>query len=822
MIGKFNSDRTSALKRFANREKPIEVFTKGISDYNNSSEIFMRVIVYYGIGGIGKTALLKKLLRVYKHNASIKRKEHNIININLRAIEINTPINILLTIRNQLKIRCDLFDFAILKYWKLLELSDKRIKDKLDFFTKSSLLWELTDNLSPISTQPFRTLFKYAYQKYKKRFGKFKDEISLIDTLDIEELQERLPYFLGLSIKSEYQKSKNIIFIDSFETLDDKKGADYLHYEEWLYELIASSMSGLYIIGSREYIKWGEKDDEWKKYLDQHILGTLSENDCKFFLKGIPILEDSIISNIINSSNGLPFYLDLCANIYLQLKESNSIITSDIFNLSKEQIIDRFLSHLDTNLKELFKLLSLFENFEQELVKYLINNYSIGFPTTLFNKIINYTIVEEIGINNKLYRIHTDIKEYIKRTIQESHKINVYKELLFFLNKNRTILSTELHLRYHSQISRDLDDINYSKDFIKNYLDIGLNIISEGYWIEMCEMYKEILEIDYIKRNLSNIKTSMYFLYSLSIRRTGSVKKAYRIISCINKKNRKTLGQNYSLSIIFHKTNYIRILGKYDKAFENYSFLIKKGKDVLSFSEYLKIRRQYADILFLKGNFQEALEVIDDITKNSSFNSINSVEAYRIKGHLFRFNLDYIKAIDIYNTVKDISIEKSWYGLLGKSYTNLVESYSWIDPQASIRYGKYSIKLNENLESNIELGKTYSALVIAHLLLGNKKKAVKCYKKSIKLHNISGYKSGLLFAELSKYFIHFSLRDLKKSKKQIEAIQFLIKKLKVYEFLLLPIYISEDKINAIDKLKNIKWLDLNESIRNFKTISIKI
>ena len=111
---KFSNDNRrifKAQKVFTDRTGPQKVYSDSIESFAGSSaEKPAEIIVYYGKGGIGKTALLKELkAHENDHFSKYPDKHFHSALICLDNFDYSNPVNILLAIRDSLHGDCSLF-----------------------------------------------------------------------------------------------------------------------------------------------------------------------------------------------------------------------------------------------------------------------------------------------------------------------------------------------------------------------------------------------------------------------------------------------------------------------------------------------------------------------------------------------------------------------------------------------------------------------------------------------------------------------------------------------------------------------------------------
>jgi tetratricopeptide (TPR) repeat protein len=202
---------------------------------------------------------------------------------------------------------------------------------------------------------------------------------------------------------------------------------------------------------------------------------------------------------------------------------------------------------------------------------------------------------------------------------------------------------------------------------------------------------------------------------------------------------------------------------------------------------------KYADLLFLKGNFDESLEIVEDLLNEPGISNADIIELMRIKGHIYRFRQQFAEADIIYLEALKIAEEYGMLSYEGKLYTNLAENRCETSPSSSIEWFGKSKNINERSDNLIELGKAYAAVSVAYTNKADFGKAVECGEKAVALAESSGYRSGKVFALIALYRAYDGMNDQAKRKKIFSKIKKEVKELGVYQFLF-------DKVNERESL----------------------
>lgn len=785
------SKKQKATQIFTNRDDFKEIFWENFDKYQFGEQDF-KVLVFHGFGGIGKTALLNHLEFLLKEKISNESRNFKVININFSLSEKIDFIDFIYQMKNILKVRYFPFDYAFLKLLDYRGINIEKSKYP-DNVILNSVLNFLESKIFVPSEIIKVFIDKCIDFLTKENFQNFVEEI---DKMPLEELKKNLPIYLAEGLNKDSNK-KYIFFIDSYENILKNKELDK-SFEDF----VTSLNKGLFVISSREKLKWEEYNSDWSNYIEQYLLGRLDPNDARSFLKKNGIYNKDIINTIIKTSKCIPLYLDLCLDIYFN---KNTIEVKD-FEKKKNEIVNEFLKHLHPTLSNSIKTLSLFSFFDIEIFKNFIKDISLF----SFKEFIQLSGIEYI--NNKKYKVHTILREFIEKSIDIDIKRKIGEELLYYIEKEKNRYQSneilELFTDTLNLIKDGEDDI--LEDEVESIISIGTYLIDRGYWNRIGDITNTYFDKTLTRTKLNN---ALNFLKALYFRRTNELIKAEKIY--INLDIDK-FGKIKHM-VKFHEINVMRLLGNYNKALEEYEALCESIENSITENDlYIKVHRQYADLLFLKGKFEKSLHILEKLLKKTS-NKLETAETLRIIGHIYKFNFMFDKALECYERAYKIAEEQNFIGLKGKLYTNFVEVYSFRNYQEATNFLYKSVQLNTSLNAKLEIGKTYSFYSIANSILKtNFDLAIIYIDKSIKIQQEVGYKAGILFGKYAEFFTYALQKNKTKTLEICKEIEKLTKKLDVYHYLLSSCSIYFGKDYSI--LKNIEWIDYSKVLNYYKKL----
>ena len=216
-----NENEWKAIKEFTDRVEPRKVFWE---TYEEKQSDKIDVITYYGMGGIGKSTLLRKLLSELKEKYSetryafvdfdkLNNYNNDILEI-LRYVEGN--------LKGKYKFSFPLFD--LVSYTYEVKMGKNATKPELSsIFDENEELSFLTDVISEIpligTISKVICLSEKAKNLLQNRIesNKLKNRLGNIDNMEPADIYENLPYYFAIDLKDNVEKLELpfVFFIDT-------------------------------------------------------------------------------------------------------------------------------------------------------------------------------------------------------------------------------------------------------------------------------------------------------------------------------------------------------------------------------------------------------------------------------------------------------------------------------------------------------------------------------------------------------------------------------------------------------------------------------
>lgn len=730
-----------AQKLFTDRVEPTAVFAQSIRSVPEKPQ---EILVYYGKGGIGKTSLLKKLYTeapdVYGQAAD---RRFCSIFVSLDAYDFANPVNILMAIRNGVSGDCGLFDYAMLQYCAKAKLNAEEIVQKNSVL--SSPVMGVLNELIALGTMsaciPAATIQKcISLIKDHHMKVKYKDEIEEIADLNEFEIFERLPYYLGLCISCAAEKGQHhVLFLDSYESLlaRTEYGSFSVEREDWLRELFLSSEALRIVIASRDRLRWEQEDPEWNNYMQQHLLNNLSDEDSHWFLEQVPIRDEAVIDSIVKNAGGVPLYLDMCVSIY-----EDNVNTGNTFELTSaqngEKIISRYIRHLSAKDKKAIKILAALKSFDRRFADALLKRQQVIYEADELNELMEKSIFIPIDEARGLWKVDESVRLHQRARIDHGKAAGILGDVLACLMD-----SPEGRLYHHLALV-----IETACDWPEILDSIGEDCLGAveyyaniGFWQELHEQLS-----GYIRSGNERLRALAVIAELIYLRRTGRLKEAQQL-SAAQPLEKEVLGVWYYM-YRYIQTQISHLLGHYDESINAYHELIGEMdliRPLIPDHIYMAPCMKYADILFLKGRFNESLEFVQKLLTENTPDMGDQIELLRIKGHIYRFQQNYKEAELIYRSALGLAEKHGLRAYCGKLYTNMAEALCVTEPESALEWFDRAREENGAAGNDIELGKALAAASAACTKQGNCDDGVMYAKQAIAAAERTGYLSGQAF-----------------------------------------------------------------------------
>jgi len=445
----------------------------------------VELLVFYGVGGQGKTALRKQFEAVIKTEEKFSNIHSAVLDLHER--KTIDPDLALLFIRNELaqtkNVSFPAFDLIFSYYWqkvyperKMPELSNSWLEGGIEFssdLTADALKTAIEGAVNAgAEGVPFIGGVLKRWVSYTIKWGHEQWSLKTNEAIkgafprgvpeNAAEIDEKLPFLLASDLAAHLEKDTDrrfVIFIDEYERVFQEGGFASRSrdnpFDKTIRALIAELRGTLIIVMSREQLPWAEftpssaSESEWRAWIQDahHRLEGLSSKDAEKFLLAVPVPEREIRMAIIDGAGArlgsekerpiYPLLLDLQVDHYVSLKsrDANTIrpedfsIQADSFRELRNKLLHRLLREYGPSFESTLKRLSVARFFDRDLFEFIVKKYVTGFPLDRFTELTEMSFIEESKTDN-LFKIHNSIREALHEYLSPEDQKNTDEVLI--------------------------------------------------------------------------------------------------------------------------------------------------------------------------------------------------------------------------------------------------------------------------------------------------------------------------------------------------------------------------------------------------------
>ena len=625
--------KLQANKIFTDREEPRESFWKNYRQYKETmqGEGEVKVIAYYGIGGIGKTTLLHKLQEEMRENIPDPRYVYYDFNI---AQDARTVLEYLKTkLSKDYGYTFPLYELGVYSYAQKIgeDMASPQIKG---FIEKSPLLNYAVTVAGAVPVVGLVSNIIRATDKgiayLRTVISKHSREIGDIENKTPEELYEYLPYLFAQDMANMLENSTEpmVVFLDTYERLVNEMSSvgEPLNNDLWLRGedgLIQNIPNVLWVIAGREKLKWERFDAEWKESLEQHILGNLSLTDADSFMRSAGIGDAALREGLYDLTKGTPVYLDVCVDSYTSLAEQGKTPALSDFGKNEYTLIERFARYMDDSRKDIVYMLTCMNIWNDRMVAELGSKIIPGFSLTTYEKVKEFSFVARSDEDS--YNIHQTVGETLyancPQVIKEStarHAVQYCEERL---RKSGTFAPAYV---YHLQWLVRFGLQHYENDdeligFYNGHLRQYLKRLAVSGKASLAEHIFEPVMTRAGKSGKSVLKALALSESSFWKHKKGEYAAAVALSEesvslyeeLLGDKNEVTLKARHRLG------EQLRSNGEYQRSYDVLSEVlsVRKSLSVPPDEEEVDIRDDIASAMLLLGKYNETLPFIEETLK---------------------------------------------------------------------------------------------------------------------------------------------------------------------------------------------------------------
>jgi tetratricopeptide (TPR) repeat protein len=774
------------------------------------------VLTYYGIGGIGKTTLSRRMeesvrsgeilpdLPAKRSTARVDFGESGTLNLEAMLLELRQGLSVLSP-------RWPAFDFAFGLYWERAHSGESLP----DFFRRNSphrrgvqrmdVAEQMQDFLADVVKElgmvwaPSRIALRllsltHEHLVQSQLYRTLSRECPFLEPLiDAEPNTDTLSYFPSLlswdlANLQRREPSLFVVFLDTFEALSGRRTRTA---EKLVQRAVHLLPNALFVVTGRDRVDWAElpgsseldyvgrarwpllhfenRQDEPR----QHLVGSLSPEDCETYLRqvlltaeGSPVLGEEFRERIVAGSGGLPLYLDLSVSHYLELLSRGVEVQPRDFGGPLAAVVVRIMRNLPPEELELLRTASLLDEFDAGLLRAAIGPVR----DAVITRFVHRTFVTALDDETDVWTLHAQLRETVHEVDQElpdgwspeewrTSAERLMSRLGEVLDERRAEHDRLGAAKAFTQAIRLAGRFGRLPDWL---LDGAQYLADVGSW--------ESLDVRQTNGSppAESVRALEAGLRGIVLRRTGSLPESVEAFD--EGLAATSIDPGLRLLLTLHRLHSLRNMGRYDEALPEYERLAETEG-----SHRDRATLQVADIHLLKGRFADALRVVDRIPPAGEI----SGEILRLRGHVLRFNALFDQAELVYRHALELGRSTGSAALEGKALTNLAETLCWLQPAAALPVAEEAVEFNERIGNQLEVIKAHAARAVA---ASDRDQAELAVEAALGIVRRSGYRAGAVFAQASRLHWQVRARDSAAARATAEELGRIGAEIAVYRY----------------------------------------
>ncbi|MDQ2876987.1 MAG: hypothetical protein M3Y33_20150, partial [Actinomycetota bacterium] len=623
------------------------------------------VLVYYGIGGIGKTTLSEELERRFAGPAENRNRERAAVRFDFAesaAFDMESYVLRLRAGLGHLANTWRAFDVAFSVYWERAHPGEP-----LDeFISRDSVLRRaarriglseqiattLSDTFGPALPGVIRAAhvasgLLYAQAKRAVVEHRTLRDCELLSDLieadaDIETLSY-FPYLLAWDLdRLPPPRPRALVLLDTFEEVTARTTREM---ERWLQRSVFLMPNVMFAVTGRNRLDWADlartaeldfagplrwpllRAGQATEEPRQHLVGFLSPADADTYLisalteEDRPVISEGIRQRIVRASGGLPLYLDLAVTLYLDILARGETPVDEDFGQPLPEVGGKILRDLERDERDLLRTAALLDSFNIDMLRAACPNV----PDATLTRFRGRPFLEMDTERSWPFSLHSILRDAIRqadRDLRDSWSPRERAEAAARLGR---------YLAQATQAAAESGDRSTQVAAVRQAIELcqltgqffgwltgaAQQLLACGGWGLLPDLPAE---------GDSAVAALALGLQGARERRSGHLERSVSLMDAAL--GRSGLPDGLRRFLLLHRAHALRVAGRYSAAAGDYRQLWETPGEFQEDAGYW-----LADYSFLSGNFGEALSALGQLAGVSA--ELRG-EILRLKGHVHR------------------------------------------------------------------------------------------------------------------------------------------------------------------------------------------
>ncbi|MFI9355897.1 hypothetical protein [Streptomyces lydicus] len=737
--------RVSALQRqFFDREAVLAAYEEALCALPSAGE--PQVFNVMGIGGIGKSRLLQELRNRTGQGYRTAR-------LDLQIPALRQQEDALAVLRTEFGaqgVKFDRFDIAYAVLWQRVHPQLRMDRTRTPFAEESEVLSKILDDAMGLpvfgtAAGLVRLTDRALSNRSRKQRIKSDPTLQDLDNLSNAELGYAVSYLLAEELREASAERPFVLFVDAYEALvpTPLPGGKSFGADAWLRDLLGQLQGGLTVVASREPLHWAAYDEDWAAVIRHVPVEGLPMTARLDLLSAAGITEGGRQRSIAEASAGVPFYLHLAIDTYLQNPARlETTITS-------EHIVQRFLQHVPPDEVRILELLSVARTFDFGAFRALGRAFNLPTHLLTWESLTAYSFA--YPLSQGWYRLHQLMVAALQSHLSPAVKRSVHDRLRSYWDEVADRLerspdgggvsrSSPLREAVHHGLHAEAITAEHIHEYADRGMAMGGRQVVDGIVKDLREYLAARPGAD------SSVREAADCLEAESLLSRGNARAVIDLAPEVDGRAGSAVSARLSLAA----ANARRIAGESGTAARIFQQVWEEQTGPVRLSAGFCL----ADIRMWQGDFAAAFDLAEAVYGMSGADKpVLRADVKRLLhlGHRFLLSLDAAEAL-LHEAEAEYRRAEDPYGL-ANIRTNRAELLVFTDPEAAVAEAGEALAVQRELGAQHEIGKAYTAMAMAQIRLGEFDRAASSFHGAYEALDRAGYRSGRARADMYRAFL---------------------------------------------------------------------
>ena len=739
--------RVAALeRRFVNREGALDAFATKLTTIGEEP----RVLNLVGVGGIGKSRLLRELQR----RAEAAAARTAVLDLQVAAMrQHEDALAIIRTELGRKKVPFPRFDVAYAVLWQRLHPHLDLRKAELPFRFESEVLSELLDDATnvPIFGTALGLLKLLGRARSRLRTQRLLAEdttLAKLDELATTDVLDAVTYLLAEDLHAASTDQPFVLFVDAYEALVPsglRAAGRTVTADHWLRDLLGQLRRGLTVVASREPLTWAEYDPDWMPVIEPYLLQGLPMTARLELLAESSDGSTDHLQALADASQGLPYYLHLAIDTQTQKLGDDPLV------VSSNEILNRFLEHVEPSEVRALELLGATARmFDYGIFQRLTQAFHLPSDRLRWDSLTCYSFVYPAG---DLLRLHSLMATTLRQRLSPTVLAEAHQCLAAVWTERLEHATTE----DSSEGDRALREACYHRLWsgtltAEDFLQVGELGIRRGGRQTADGILADLREYLFTREDAFLADAALCLEAEIAIL-MGDAKRAVALTATASLQQPQGLVQARLAVAGAHAR---RIAGATADAIALYEQVWKQPDGPVRHLAGLWL----ADLHMCQGRLRTAFTLARELLGQCPIDAFElRADLLRLQhlGHRLWLNFDAARAA--LDQAEACYLQARSVVGLANIQTNRIELLAWCAPEEAVALAEAAISAQQDLGALHELGKTYTALAVAQTHTNDLDGAATSFETACSYLDRARYRSGRARAELFRALLHIRRND---------------------------------------------------------------